>query len=111
MPLPFIISSPPGEFGIASWAFMHWQDHLEIVQRFFKLNIANLPTYDIQQMNPNDIDGWLERHQQYHNDMNALTFLAGSDLSQVDWNDDAERKAWFWLNFQEHHAVHAVLKI
>jgi hypothetical protein len=111
MPLPYIITAPPGDLGVETWAFWHWNDHLEIVQKFFQLRAANLPTYDIQAINPNDVEGWLERHQQYHNDMNALTQQDGSDLTRVDWKDEKQRRAWFWLNFQEHNAVHQFLKI
>lgn len=111
IPLPYIITSPPGTFGIDTWSYDHWQDHLEITQEIFTQNIANLPTYDILNINPDDVQSWLERHQQFHNDANGALGTPGTDLTAVDWNDDAQRRTWFWLNFMEHQQLRQVLKI
>ena len=111
MPLPYIITSPPGEGGFDNFVFMNYNDHLEIIQKLFQLNIANLPTYDIITVNQDDFQSWLERHQQYHNDANGVLRLGGTDLTTVDFNDDGQRKAWFWLHFLEHQQMHEALKI
>ncbi len=73
------------------------------------VNLVQLTEYVIDPWRDEDKDGILERHQQYHNDMNALYNLAGNDLSEVDLKKEDEKKAWVWLNYGEHLNIHQKL--
>lgn len=75
------------------------------------VNTRNPPIYPIESLNPNDIQSWLQRHQNWHNDMNSILLLPGDDLTAVNWNDPGERQSWFWINFREHQAAHSKLAI
>jgi hypothetical protein len=88
------------------WLFQHQQDHLEIVQKIAAARGVILPTYVIDPMLDQDFKGWALRHQNYHNDANAILGTDGSDLQTVEWKDQDQRESWYWLNWQEHQAWH-----
>jgi hypothetical protein len=111
MPLPHILYPPPGEDGMRSWVFAHWQDHLEIVGAINRKLGTNLQVYVIDPLPMTDMRSWLQRHQYYHNDMNGLFQIQGSDLQGLDLKDPEIVRQWMFENFQEHQAVRAVLGI
>ena len=111
MPLPFIIEPPADENGFDSWAYAHAVDHLEIITAITKANNVTLPQYPLWPVNSKDIEGWLEQHAQAHNDMNNIMQTPGNDLSSVDFKNEAQAKAWFFINYQEHNNVRQRLAI
>lgn len=111
MPLPFILNIPQEDTGWDQWAYWHDRDHIEIHDAIFKLKGINLPIYVIYPVDRQGFQGWLERHQQYHNDMNGVLGLNGDDLTGLDPNKAAELQAWLWLNFSEHQNARTNLAI
>lgn len=45
---------------------------------------------------------WLKDHAQAHNEVNAYLRIAGADLTELDWENEAQVNAWMDLNFLEH---------
>ena len=111
MGLPDIYSPPDGEEGWKEYWFQHWIDHQQIVQAIKAKTGISLTMYIIDPWLADDKDGILERHQQYHTDMNGVLGIAGSDLTQVDANKPNELKAWLYLQYQEHLQAHTILNI
>jgi hypothetical protein len=110
LPLAQIVAPPPtGDRGWEEWLFYHQQDHLVIVQTIQKLRGVVLPTYVIDPLEPNDFKGWALRHQNFHNDMNGVLGLDGTDLQEVDFNKPDEKDSWMWQNFSEHRSAHFAL--
>lgn len=91
--------------------FQHWQEHQDIVQALQKQLGIQLHSYIIDPMPLKDFRAWLIRHQYYHNDMNGLLQIQGSDLQGLDLKNPEVVRQWMWTNFQEHQAVNAVLGI
>ena len=110
MSLPQILVPPPGESGWREYWFNHFQDHLDIVQAIQKTGIQ-LTVYMIDPWLESDKDGILERHQQYHNDMNAVLKTPGNDLSELDLKDAAKVADWVYQQYQEHLNAHMALNI
>jgi hypothetical protein len=111
MGLPNLFYPPEGDAGWREYWYMHFQDHLEILQAIQKLQNVKLTEYIIYPWDLSDKDGILERHQQYHNDLNGSLYLNGSDLSELDFNNQNEVKAWIQLNFYDHQNARAKLGI
>ena len=111
MGLPDLWYPPPGDAGWAEYWFQHFQDHLEIIQAIRSQSGNQLTEYMIYPWLDSDKEGLLERHQQYHEDMNSVLRLNGNDLSAVDFKKDPEVKAWIYLNYQEHLAARTALGI
>lgn len=107
---PTLLNLPRSEGDFNIWGFAHSQDHGEIVQAAGQKNIA-LQNYIIYPISPADVAGFLDRHQQYHIDMNNALGLPSVDLSDVDFNNERQFEAWLYLNWQEHQAARAQLGI
>ena len=109
--LPFIVEPPSDERGFDSWAYAHAIDHLEIITAITRTQGVTLPQYPLWPVNVKDIDGWLEQHERAHNDMNQIMQTPGNDLSSVDFKNNAQAKAWFWIQYGEHQNVRQKLAI
>lgn len=112
MPLFDLLNSPGGGGrNLNEWAFSHAQDHLEIIQAIQAKKSVALPFYQIDPLNEHDLNQWLNRHQQMHDDFNSVMLINGVDLQNVDFSDKKERSSWTLLNFQEHRDVRDALAI
>lgn len=111
MGLPNLYQPPEGQRGWQEYWFNHFQDHVEIVQAIRKQLNIDLPVYIIDPWSEFDQSGILERHTQFHNDMNLVLGIPGNDLSTVDFKKANEVKAWVYLNYTEHQNAHASLAI
>jgi len=109
--LAAVLAINPADTDFSSWAYNHFQDHLEIRGGIQTVNNINLPLREIDEINFDDLQSWFERHQLMHNEFNAVLKLQGNDLSIVDWRDLGQRTTWLWLNFREHFNARAALKI
>lgn len=73
--------------------------------------VINLPDYVIDPIPDNDLKGWIERNQELHNDMNGQLGLQGSDLQDVDFDDQKQLQSWVYLHFIEHQSAEQTLGI
>ena len=111
MPLANIFLPYPGEEGWQTFWFNNWQDHWAIQEAILKQKSVNQFLYVINPWDDGDANGILQRHQQFHNDMNLELGINGSDLSQLDLKNPQSVRAWCWLHFYEHNAAHQILGI
>src|SRR5215472_1359182 len=84
--------------------FNNWLDHWAIQEAILKqLNIQTV-LFQIQPWDFNDQGGILERHQQFHNEMNAAIGSKGQaeDLSEIDFSKPSAIDAWVNAHYQEH---------
>jgi len=49
-----------------------------------------------------DLETWLQVHQQAHLQVNTVLGIAGNDLSDVDFKNPDQVASWVWLHAQEH---------
>jgi hypothetical protein len=92
------------------WSFSHAQVHIAIRQALAALG-APTGDYILDPINPGAIEEWLSRVQQTHTEMNGPLGLQSSDLTGVDFNDEAQTVAWIYLNWQEDNAALQALKL
>lgn len=109
MPLAQILHIPDGQAGVDWWAFYHDQQHRQIVQALNAKFNLQLVTYILYPISEHDLAGWLNRHQQAHNDMDAVLNYNGADLSSLEFDDERKVRLFEWLNFQEHENAASVL--
>jgi len=109
--LASVLGINTGDSDFSQWSWNHYLDHLEIRDSIQAQKHFNLEIQEIDEINFNDLQSWLERHQIMHNEMNAVFELDGNDLTVVDFRDLGQRQSWLWLNFFEHRNVRAALKI
>lgn len=97
-----LMNVPQTEPDFAAWSFAN-QDHHNRVTDFIQ-NSTGAPV-TVRQVDPIalfDFQDWLQRHQQWHNDINAALGLAGFDLSDLDYKNKQQLEAWIRLHSQEH---------
>ena len=100
-----IANIPKGPEQLAWWAFSHMAHHRDINRRILEINSIALPEFILDPVDPNSMGTWIDQHQQMHNNMNRVLGLAGNDLLNVDWKNEAQLTSWCWLNFTEHLAA------
>ena len=111
MPLEGVININPGDDDMTQWAWNHYLDHLDIRSAIQSQRNFNLELLEIDEINFQNLQDWLERHQLMHNNFNSVLKLDGNDLTQVNFQDLGQRESWLWLNFYEHRNARAALKI
>jgi hypothetical protein len=100
----------PGSDWSNFW-FNNWKGHQDIVQAIATQKNIQLTMYDIDPWVDSDSESILERHQDYHDEMNQALGLPGQDLSKLDLNDPQLVQAWVWQHFNEHQAAAVALKL
>lgn len=109
--LPDLLNLDPDKAQGAEWMFSHYQDHLDIRAAIQTQKHLNVQMLEIDTIDWQDFQSWLERHQLLHNDFNAILHLNGNDLTAVDFRNPAQRQTWLWLNFREHQDARGALAI
>ena len=107
--LPAIENLPrtPNEWN--RWAFDHRDSHDRIRKAILTRYSVNLSDYQIDPINPDAINDFLQSNAQLHGDMNGILGLQSADLLDVDIGDDKQFEAWVRLHYQEH--LYAELKL
>lgn len=111
MGLAAIANTPTDKNSMDQWAFSHMAHHRDII-RVIQMNYnIILPEYILDPLDPNDLGTWGYQHQIMHNQMDAILGIAGNDLVDVSWKDEAERSSWIDLNFREHLQANQILGV
>ncbi len=111
MGLANLFRPEPGDDGWQDYWFNNWIDHQDIQQAIQKLLAVNQEIYIIQPWLNSDAPAILQRHQQFHNDMNGALGLSGQDLSSLDIKSEKAIEEWVYVHYQEHMAAHQILNI
>jgi len=101
----------PGDEGWQVFWFNNWIDHQGIQQAIQKKTGANQVIFVIDPWVSENADAILQRHQEFHNNMNSALKLDGQDLSQLNFKDQSAVRAWLYVHFQEHLSAHQALGI
>ena len=96
---------PPTPEGWKEWTWNHLVHHQAIIYAAKTVKNVDLTQYNIWPFNPDDAENWLLQHQNFHNDMDTLYQVNGSDLSTLDFTNKRDVDAWLFTNFQEHADV------
>jgi hypothetical protein len=97
-----LLNLPKTADDFAFWSFNHRDSHKRIIEAIQKDVGVILVEYDIDPVNFQAIDQWLLRNQEYHNDMNGILQLQGSDLTGVDFSNQDSFANWILLHWLEH---------
>lgn len=92
---------PTTDAELATWAFNHQAHHQDIAAALAAKGVQ-MPMYILDPFDPNDMQGWLDNHQQLHFIQDAALGIEAYNLDSVEWSDVNQRSGWIFLNAQEH---------
>lgn len=112
MSLQALLNEPTGGMeNMSLWSFAHAKQHQAIIDAIRVQTGTSLSFYELDPINVLGVQEWLFRHQQAHNDFNALLGLPGDDLSVNVFDNDLALQSWLYQNFREHQAANQLLNI
>jgi hypothetical protein len=111
MGIQALLNVPKSPQGWSYFSFNNRDDHDAIAAAILQQKGVMLNSYQLDPMNPEDIEGWLQRHSQTHNEMNAAMGTQGQDLQDVNLRDERQLVSWIYTHWQEHNVIHLDLGI
>lgn len=111
MSISSLLNVPETQQHWDQWSLNHRISHDNIVQAINKQKKLQLQAYLLDPIPSSAIADWLERNQQAHTDMNGALKLQNSDLSEVDFKNKEQLKAWIYEHWQQHQAAARALRI
>lgn len=111
MALASLLNAPSTPTEQLKWSFSNADAHSRIVTAIRSQIGTVLTPFVLDPIPEFDRQNWLRRHQQAHTDFTAVLGIDGSDLSEVNWQDQEEREAWVQLHFEEHFQANNILRI
>jgi hypothetical protein len=100
--LPALENTPETQDQWSRWSFDHRDSHSRIRAAIKAQFSVNLSDYQIDPINPNSTDDFLQNNSQLHSDMNGVLGLQSADLQDVDLGDPKQLQAWIQLHYFEH---------
>jgi hypothetical protein len=107
--LPALENIPHSPEDWARFAWDHRDSHNRIRAAIKAKYGAVLNDYQIDPINPDSINQFLENNSQLHSDMNGVLKLQSSDLLDVDLQDERQMAAWIRLHYIEHYNAEQLL--
>ena len=109
MSLAALYNVPRDAFELQWWSFHNAAEHLLIANAILKQKSKRIDLPTLDPVPINDLTNWLRRHQTIHNDQNDVLKIAGSDLTSLDMENEAQVKSWIQLHAQEHYLANREL--
>jgi 1-acyl-sn-glycerol-3-phosphate acyltransferase len=89
--------------GLNKLAFANGDLHFRMNQILNGRYNLQIPDYVLDPIPLSDgLAAWLQRHQETHTRVNQALGIAGSDLTDVDFQKPDQIASWVWLHAQEH---------
>ena len=105
MPLATLAIPPDSEQSFFIWAQTHATHHYDCIRVAEVKFSQKFSSYVLDPFDPNspeDMQNWLNTHQQMHVEMDKVLNVASYDLSELDWQDANSMQSWFAQNYIEH---------
>ena len=109
--LAALLNVPHSPTDWSHFSFDHRDSHDRIRAAIRAKKGLDLSDYQIDPINPNNVQQFLENNAQLHTDMNGALNLQSANLEDVDLQDDKQLRAWIMLHSQEHFDIEQALGI
>lgn len=93
------------------YSFDHRDSHDRIRAAISQKHGVSLTDYQIDPINPESVQQFLQNNASLHTDMNGVLKTQSSDLEDADLSNERELQAWVRLHYQEHLNAELVLEI
>lgn len=102
MALASLYNVPKTEQQFAEFAFANQNEHFKIQEAIQRLLGFTVQVFPLDPIPVNDVGSWAYNHQAMHNQQNEILGIAGNDLTQINFADDAEAEGWAFDHASEH---------
>jgi len=109
--LAALLNVPHSPTDWSRFSFDHRDSHDRIRAAINAQKNVSLTDYQIDPINPNNVQQFLDNNAQLHIDMNSALNLQSSDLGDVDFRDEKQLRAWIILHYQEHYDAEQALGV
>jgi hypothetical protein len=109
--LASLYNVPSDQNGFMELSFANVDEHRKIITAVKNAYGIAIQEYIIDPIPLFDFPAWAYRHQQMHNQQNAVLGIAGNDLTAVDLTKPDELASWVNLHAQEHYQAASILGI
>jgi hypothetical protein len=97
-----LLNVPQSLDSFGQWSFANQDHHMLVVNGILSQRGTTLTQYQLDPIPQDAVHNWLQRHQQAHNDINAVLGVQGNDISDIDFENLHLLQAWVRLHFNEH---------
>ena len=104
MSLATLLYPPPTDRGMDEYGWANLDHHRIITSAIFKQREVRIQEYTIWPIRADNFDDFLRQHQSWHDAINAELNIPGTDLTNVDFQNQQQRDAWYWIHFIQHRA-------
>lgn len=111
MALPTLYNIPTNMRDFAVFSFTNMDEHRKIITSVRSAYNVILQEYIIDPVPFEDFPAWAYRHQQMHNQQNAVLGITGNDLTTVDLSKPDQLASWIALHANEHYQAASILGI
>jgi len=109
--LAALLNIPQSDEDWSQWSYANYDCNAQIRAAIKSQFGVDLPEYQLDPINFDDLDTWLSNNQQAHVDFTGVIGQQSNDLLHTDLRDPNQRQAWVWLNFKELQGACQRLKI
>ena len=95
----------------SKWSWDHRLSHNRIragIQTAYGINLSD---YEIDPIDPQHFEDFLQNNSQLHTDMNGVLKLFGIDLLDANLSQDNQKVSWINFHFYEHFYAEAKLGV
>ena len=109
--LAALMNVPKTDAQWQQFSYDHRSSHDKIRAAIKKKFGVDLPDYQIEPINSDNIQQFLQNNASLHTDMNGILNSQSADLLDVDITKPDQLSSWVNLNYQEHENVEQLLGI
>lgn len=99
--LAYLQTIPTDEAQWSRWSFSNYDCLAQIRQAIASQYGVNLPEYQVNPINWDNIEGWLAANYTAHKDFTRVLGQQSNDLTQVGFDKPDQVQSWVWLNYME----------
>ena len=111
MPLADLLNIPHSIEDWNQFSFNNRNQITAIRQAIKAQKNINLTEYNIDPIDFNHFQDFLENNSQAHDDFNSVLGLQSSDIEELDPKDEKSLSSWIFTQYQELYSASAALKI
>jgi hypothetical protein len=109
--LAALLNVPKTDEQWRQFSYDHRNSHDKIRAAILKKYGVNLTDYQIEPINSDSLQQFLQNNAALHTDMNGILRSQSSDLLDVDFSKPEQLESWINLNYQEHQNAEQLLGI